>query len=1146
MLSRLTLLQRVVLATVLILAAFLPASQWLSISSHAEQYRKTLAAEVITTLDVLESQIADQIVIGDYTAIEQLLKARVARGRIRAADFVDGEGHALAATRAVEPASHPGWLKDLLDLPEQPILREIVVGGVRYGDVRLWLTHTAFLNELWQLTLKQLALRAANSVVIVLAVWLLLIRGLAPLARVAEMAQRLKRGDYRGFEVSAAEAAPEIRLTVETFNQAAAREIWLAQFLELVAAEQSAERKMDAVLGLLTARLRLMGCAVTRRGEDGVLQVVLAHPQGFTVPAAALERWHDLAVVRQEPQLRRLATDPRLPKGAYGGFPLAIGAGGHGTLHLFGAAEGLIRLRERVELIELAAGWIGATLAELIQAQAVLDEKERAEAVLANVAEGILMLDAQGQVLAANAAACEMFAYRAQELAGRPLGVLLPSLVGRPLPSADAPDTMEAMIGTHQTSGLRADGSALPLELSFNPVRGSQPPLYVAVLRDVTERLKAEGDLRRSEARLRRAQQVAQIGEWEFNPESKALVWSAELRDMFGLKPGEPANYPRIMALVHPEDRDALRRAIGHATATRVAVEHEFRILHPETGLRYMMMLAEPSGQDMRQGATLFGVVQDITDRKRAELKAHAALVEKLQAEARNRAKSQFLANMSHELRTPLNAIIGYSEMLEEDAALGGHEAIVPDLKKIQGAGRHLLSLINGILDLSKIEAGRMDLYVEAYDVRALIDDVVATVAPLVANNGNTLTLDCAADLGTARADVTKLRQTLFNLIGNAAKFTERGTITVRAARRSEGEMEWLVFDVIDTGIGMTAEQLERLFEPFVQADASTTRKYGGTGLGLAISRRFCEMMGGTVTVESAPGAGSTFTVWLPVNVEAGAGVTSPSTQPVQPRIDPARVGERRRAVSTVLVVDDDPATRESLERHLTQEGFRVLRAAHGGAALSLLATERPALILLDIMMPGMDGWAVLRTLKAQPESRNIPVIVLSNDTSRQLALSLGAAAHVVKPYDWESLRSQVKLWVRRGAAGALLLVQEDAALRGALAARLEALHWRVTQVGSTAEALTVLARARPSAIVFDLHLPGANATWFVQACRACHPQHTVPVVALVESEVAEGERRTLAAHVNRFLVKGADVAEALTQTLSHLLTGDAAAQAAA
>ena len=296
------------------------------------------------------------------------------------------------------------------------------------------------------------------------------------------------------------------------------------------------------------------------------------------------------------------------------------------------------------------------------------------------------------------------------------------------------------------------------------------------------------------------------------------------------------------------------------------------------------------------------------------------------QLEVAGQHKSQFLANMSHELRTPLNAIIGYSEILQEDVADLGQQALVPDLKKIEGAGRHLLGLINDILDLSKIEAGRMDVFLEDVALVPLLEEVRALIVPLAEKNGNTLELRLAEDLGSIRTDRTKLKQSLLNILSNGSKFTENGRLTV-VAERFESDRPMVRFAVSDTGIGMTEEQLGRLFQAFSQAEASTAKKYGGTGLGLAISRRFCQLLGGDITVISRPGEGSTFTIVLPARSEAPAQIA-----PVEaPRIEPQVSNS-----ATVLIVDDDPAARELLAANLKGAGYGLVHAASGDEALSL------------------------------------------------------------------------------------------------------------------------------------------------------------------------------------------------------------------
>jgi urea ABC transporter urea binding protein len=388
-------------------------------------------------------------------------------------------------------------------------------------------------------------------------------------------------------------------------------------------------------------------------------------------------------------------------------------------------------------------------------------------------------------------------------------------------------------------------------------------------------------------------------------------------------------------------------------------------------------------------------------------------------AEAANRAKSTFLANMTHELRTPLNAIIGYSELLQEEALELGEEEFVMDLASINMAGKQLLNIISDILDISKIEAGKMTLFLETVDVLNLVDQVVTTVQPLVGKNGNTLSVNCDRDIGTIHADSAKLRQALLNLASNAAKFTDRGKITLNVWKEewevlpaensedlsdigSEFHKYSIVFQVTDTGIGMTDDQVSRLFGAFAQADDSTTRRYGGTGLGLTISRKFCQMMGGDITVESEFDCGSTFTIRLPmaIKIEKEAEGDRAPEETGQPEV-------RSQALelpdaATVLVIDDDPDSRDLIARCLSKQGFRVLSSASGEAGLELAKESLPDAITLDVMMPSMDGWAVLSALKADPELANIPVIMLTFLDDQNHGLELGAAEYLRKPLDYK------------------------------------------------------------------------------------------------------------------------------------------------
>jgi signal transduction histidine kinase/DNA-binding response OmpR family regulator len=495
------------------------------------------------------------------------------------------------------------------------------------------------------------------------------------------------------------------------------------------------------------------------------------------------------------------------------------------------------------------------------------------------------------------------------------------------------------------------------------------------------------------------------------------------------------------------------------------------------------------------------------------EHKARVAAEEaRAAAEEANRTKSQFLANMSHELRTPMNAIIGYSEMLQEEAEDLGQKNFIPDLQKIHGAGKHLLGLINDILDLSKVEAGKMTIFLEDFDVAKLVNEVAATVQPLVAKNGNRLDVHCPSDIGSMKADVTKVRQTLFNLLSNASKFTEKGVITLRVSLNSQ--LSTVNFEISDTGIGMTPEQLAKIFHAFTQADASTTRKFGGTGLGLAISRKFCRLMGGDILVTSTLGQGSTFTVTLPAQVSEAPHATE--TQPIRRRAQsPAGL-----AGPTVLVIDDDAAARDLLQRTLSKEGFHIEMADEGRHGLELAKQLQPAAITLDVMMPGLDGWAVLTALKGDPATAAIPVIMVSMVDDKNMGFALGAADCFTKPVDAQRLAGVVRNFRKPAAAQTVLVVEDDLATRDMLRRTLEKEGWHVREAENGRVGLAHLALGVPDLILLDLMMPEMDGFTFMEQLRARAATRLVPVIVITAKDITTEDRQRLSGHTAKILQK--------------------------
>jgi signal transduction histidine kinase/CheY-like chemotaxis protein len=480
------------------------------------------------------------------------------------------------------------------------------------------------------------------------------------------------------------------------------------------------------------------------------------------------------------------------------------------------------------------------------------------------------------------------------------------------------------------------------------------------------------------------------------------------------------------------------------------------------------------------------------------------------EALAATRTKSAFLANMSHELRTPLNAIIGYSEMLREEAEDGGHVALVPDLSKVTTAGRHLLGLINNVLDLSKIEAGRMDVFAERFELAEVLEGVASTVRPLVEKNGNRFVLELPVGLGAMRSDVTKIRQVLFNLLSNAAKFTRGGEVRLAARPLERAGARWLELRVSDTGIGMTPEQLARVFEAFTQADASTTREFGGTGLGLAITRSFCGLLGGEIEAASVSGRGSEFVVRLPAELREAAASDAPATRPLP----------EAGAAGTVLVIDDDAASRDLLARLLAREGLRVLSAVSGAEGLRLAREHRPRLITLDLLMPGMDGWSVLAELKADPELADIPVVVVSIADDPARGYALGASDYLTKPFDRERIAEVVQRHASLAEGGPVLIVEDDPLSRSLLRDAVEKLGGRVQEADNGSVGLARVREERPRLILLDLMMPVMDGFEFLDALRREPGAATIPVVVVTAKDLSAAEREALGLARERVLEK--------------------------
>ena len=741
----------------------------------------------------------------------------------------------------------------------------------------------------------------------------------------------------------------------------------------------------------------------------------------------------------------------------------------------------------------------------------------------------VFTLDDTGRILATSAAAAAAFGLGSNGGAGRDLvDTIFPER------SRDQQRTLlsRALAGEDEALAVRSDvdvasaaGNTFPAELSLLRTADGGATKLVAHLRDTSAWRREQRLVRQHEVRfLTMANGIPQLS-WMADTEGSIYWYNQRWYDFTGTTLAEMAGWGWTK-VHHPEHIERVERRWRESFDTGTPWEDTFPLRGKDGAYRWFLSRAVPVLDEPDvyhpQGRIVswIGTNTDITDMREVEQYLAAARDE---AEAANRAKSTFMANMSHELRTPLSAIIGYAEMLAEDLADGSEPTdLASDVDKIEGNARHLLGLINDVLDLSKVESGKMEAFIETFDLGKMLEDVSSTVGALMEKKGNSFELNRGNDLGIMRSDVTRLRQVLLNLLSNAAKFTERGVVTLGVTR----EADWVSFAVTDNGIGMNTEQLAKLFQRFQQADVSTTRQFGGTGLGLALTKAFATLLGGTVTVTSKVGRGSTFTVRLPAMMgEADEAAKLP------PEIDPGSHDDVAGR-DTVLVIDDDETQRDLMSRFLVREGFLARTAGDGPTGLDLARRLKPRAILLDVTMPGMDGWSVLSTLKADPDLAAIPVVMVTFVSERALANSLGAADYVIKPVDWSRLRHVMEAF--REAEGDVLIVDDEPEMRRLARTALERNGWSVVEAANGEEGLAFVARSIPRVILLDLSMPIMDGFGFLKELRQRPGCEQVPVVVLTALDLTPDDRRRLRG-ANQILHKGATKMVDLVDKLRRL-----------
>jgi PAS domain S-box-containing protein len=743
------------------------------------------------------------------------------------------------------------------------------------------------------------------------------------------------------------------------------------------------------------------------------------------------------------------------------------------------------------------------------------DHSLGADIIIANAPDPVFVSDLEGKILQANDAVSELLGFRPDELIEQSLSKFISPEETREFTAALREVVAKGVTRDARLNPRSASGEVIPTTLNASALRDATGMVIgaIGILRDMRELDKARAY---AESLIKNAPDPVFVADLE----GKILQANDAVSELLGFRPAELIEQS-LSKFISPEETREFTAALREVVAKGVTRDAR---LNPRSASGDAIPTTLNASALRSPEGWVIGAIGILRDMRELD-KAREA------AEIANRAKSQFLANMSHELRTPLNAIILYTELLRDEATDRGLADLLPDLKKIHGAAKHLLALINDVLDLSKIESGKLELVLETFDVSLMLRDVVTTIEPLAQKNADRLEVCCPSDIGTMHADLTKVRQSLFNLLSNACKFTEGGTVRLEVACE-ERNGTWFLFRVTDTGIGMTPEHQGKLFKPFSQADPSATRRFGGTGLGLAITRHFCEAMGGDITVQSRPGVGSTFTIRLPAAV-GGAKEARGEARPVLAADPPRPRGD------AVLVIDDNTPSREALRQFLTRNGFRAAAAAAGEEGLRLARELHPLVIMLDVVMPGMDGWAVLTALKADPELADIPVVLFTGMADdRNEAIRRGASDYMMKPVDPDRLTAVLRRYCGGPAARRALVVDDDADLRRRLRGQLEKEGWEVGEAADGRAALARLAEQKPGLILLDLLMPGMDGFEFLAELQQREEGRSVPVIILTAKDLTSVEQQRLNRPIEGVLRKGSLGHEQLLAEVSALMAG--------
>lgn len=755
--------------------------------------------------------------------------------------------------------------------------------------------------------------------------------------------------------------------------------------------------------------------------------------------------------------------------------------------------------------------------------QQIYDREARLGAIVDNAVDGIITISEHGLIETYNQAAINLFGYKTEEVIGRNIKMLMPE------PHKGEHDEYLAkyrdtgiakIIGIGcEVVGQRKDGTTFPMELSVSEVKLGNGRIFSGIIRDISERVSAEKKVQEQKAEFEGVFTSVIDGIITIDAKGMIDAYNPAAEKIFGYSEDEVKG--QNVKMLMPEPYRGEHDGYLHHYAT-TGEEKIIGIGREVTGRRKdgatFPMDLSVSPMSVGGKPMFVGLVRDITQRKLVEKELKIA---QLAAESANHMKSEFLSNMSHELRTPLNAIIGYSELLREEAEEDGSEELVKDLNRIHTAGNHLLKLINDVLDLAKIEAGRIELVHEQISIVELLKEIEVVIRHQMNKNANHFEISYDDNIGEMTGDSGRVRQVLLNLLSNAAKFTTKGKVNLVVTKEHLHGQDQIRFTVSDTGIGMTPDQVGKVFIPYVQADAGTTRKYGGTGLGLSISKDLCEIMGGDIEAGSEKDKGSTFSFYIPVDssVESDEKDVALVTKDL-PSIGSYVSGYIPKGES-VLVIEDDEESRNLIIRTLEKNGFAVAAAANGKEGIKMAIELKPMVIILDIMMPKMDGWEVFNILKKSPETSKIPVIINTVTDEEERKESKEVLAYLSKPLKKDELLEKLNTLSPLNKDADVLIVEDEADMRNLLIRQLAKVGLNARECGNGLEAIDAIKKKMPDLILLDLMMPKMDGFEFLSELRLLPDGLLIPVVILTAKDISKEESIFLDASAQMVIIKG-------------------------